>query len=92
MIKQLISQFETKRQPMKKLNPRINCRFHTIILATLVLLLAPLIAWTDDFAQLKGCWQCQEDGVAATIEFKSRRQLLYNLHFACCDVGFNNLK
>lgn len=65
---------------MKKLHYRINHRFHTIalIVATLALLLAPLVAWADDFAQLKGYWQCQEDGVAATIEFKSRQQLLYN--------------
>lgn len=65
---------------MKKRHDGTNSTVHTIALtiATLVLLLRPPVAWTDDYTQLEGCWQCQENGVPVTLEFKSRRQLLYN--------------
>ena len=59
---------------------RINYRFHIIalIFATLSLLLISPVARADQFAQLKGYWQCQEEGESVTLEFRSRQQLLYN--------------
>ena len=65
---------------MKKNYGRINHKTHTIqiIIATFsVLVIAPL-ARADSFAQLRGFWQCQEEGLQSTLEFKSRKQLLYN--------------
>lgn len=45
--------------------------------ALLFLFIVPVV-WADDYAQLEGFWQCQEEGVSATLEFQSRQQLLYN--------------
>jgi hypothetical protein len=65
---------------MKTIYAGINHKTHTIplIITTLSLLTISPLAWADSFAQLKGCWQCQEDGLQSTLEFKSRKQLLFN--------------
>lgn len=65
---------------MKNSHDRIDIRMHTLILAmtTLVLLLIQPLAFADDYAQLKGCWQCQIDGERIALEFTSRQKLLYN--------------
>jgi hypothetical protein len=65
---------------MKKFYDGINHKIHTfpLIVTTLSLLIISQLAWADSFAQLKGYWQCQEDGLQSTLEFKSRQQLLYN--------------
>lgn len=65
---------------MKQIPGRINHSFHTItlIIAALFLLLISPGAWADNYTQLKGYWQCQEDGQTAILEFTSRQQLLYN--------------
>lgn len=65
---------------MKKRHNGMNSRVHTLALsiATLILLLIQPLASADDYTQLKGCWQCQEEGLQSTLEFKSRKQLLFN--------------
>ena len=65
---------------MKKLHNEMNSRVHSAVLsiATLILLLTQPLAYADEYTKLKGCWQCQEDGLQSTLEFKSRKQLLYN--------------
>ena len=65
---------------MKKFYAGINYKIHTLplIVTTLSLLIISPSAWADSFAQLKGYWQCQEDGLQSTLEFKSRKQLSYN--------------
>jgi hypothetical protein len=65
---------------MKEVHNGMNSRVHTLALsiATLVLLHIQPLASADEYTQLKGCWQCQEDGLQSTLEFKSRKQLLYN--------------
>jgi len=65
---------------MKKFYAGINHKIHTLplIVTTLSLLIISPSAWADSFAQLKGYWQCQEDGLQSTLEFKSRQQLSYN--------------
>jgi hypothetical protein len=56
----------------------LRIRITALSIATFVFLLTPPLAFADDYAQLEGCWQCQEDGESVTLEFKSRQQLLYN--------------
>jgi hypothetical protein len=65
---------------MKKLYDGINSGVQTITLTitTLALLLTAPIASAEVYTQLKGYWQCQEDGGQLSLEFKSRQQLLYN--------------
>jgi hypothetical protein len=65
---------------MKKLHNGMNSSVKSLALsiATLVFLLIQPQASADDYTQLKGCWQCQEEGLQSTLEFKSRKQLLYN--------------
>jgi hypothetical protein len=65
---------------MKKIHDRINSGILTIALtlATLAMLITPPLGSAEDYNQLKGYWQCQEDGEPVTLEFKSRQQLLYN--------------
>ena len=65
---------------MKKIYGGINHKTQTIplIIAALSVLIISPLSWADSFAQLKGFWQCQEDGLQSTLEFKSRKQLLYN--------------
>ena len=65
---------------MKKNYDGINHKTLSIplIIATLSALIISPLAWADSFAQLKGYWQCQEDGLQSTLEFKSKKQLLYN--------------
>lgn len=74
---------------MKKLQYGVNHRLHTmaLIIAIAALLLSPPASRADDYAQLKGYWQCQEDGVSSTLEFKSRQQLLYNGQAANYQLG-----
>jgi hypothetical protein len=65
---------------MKKSHDRIDIRAHTLILAitTILLFLIQPLAFADDYAQLKGCWQCQIDGERIVLEFTSQKRLLYN--------------
>jgi hypothetical protein len=49
-----------------------------LIISTLFVLIFSQFAWANSFAQLKGLWQCQEEGLQSTLEFKSRKQLSYN--------------
>jgi len=65
---------------MKKSHGGIDVRVHALVLAisTLVLVLIQPLAFADDYAQLKGCWQCQIDGESITLDFESRQKLLYN--------------
>jgi hypothetical protein len=65
---------------MKKSRGGMNSRVHTIALSIVAffLLLTQPLASVDDYTQLEGIWQCQEDGEPVTLEFKSRQQLLYN--------------
>lgn len=60
---------------MKKLYDGINSGVQTITLtiATLALLLTAPIASAEVYTQLKGYWQCQEDGEQLSLEFKSRQ-------------------
>lgn len=43
-----------------------------------VFLLKPECFGAQGYALLKGCWQCQEEGVRTTLEFRSKTQLVYN--------------
>jgi hypothetical protein len=65
---------------MKKIYDVINHKSNTIplIIATLSLMFFSTLAWANGFSQLKGLWQCQEDGLQSTLEFKTREQLSYN--------------
>ena len=65
---------------MKKRHKKVDSRFHLIALTanTFALLFMLSVAQADQYSQLKGYWQCQEDGQQATLEFMSRQQLLYN--------------
>ena len=65
---------------MKKVYAEINHKSNTIplIIATLSLLIFSTSSWANGFSQLKGLWQCQEDGLQSTLEFKTREQLSYN--------------
>ncbi len=56
----------------------LNFKTKTLTIAILALLLAAPISSAEVYTQLKGYWQCQEDGERLTLEFKSRQQLLYN--------------
>jgi hypothetical protein len=58
----------------------INYSVHikALIIATLSLLLISPVVRADQFDQLKGYWQCQEEGESVTLEFMSRQQLFYN--------------
>ncbi|MBW2412255.1 MAG: hypothetical protein JRF72_20845, partial [Deltaproteobacteria bacterium] len=47
-------------------------------MATFFLLLTAPLTSAEVYSQLQGYWQCREDGEPATLEFKSRQQLLYN--------------
>lgn len=62
--------------------PREGIRHRHYIMAltiyTLSLMFILPAAWAVDYALLKGYWQCQEEGQQATLEFISRKQLLYN--------------
>lgn len=64
------------RNPINGINYRVHIT--ALIFATLFLLLISPLARADQFAQLKGYWQCQEEGESVTLEFMSRQQLLYN--------------
>jgi hypothetical protein len=65
---------------MKKFFKKIihNHHFIPTIISILFLFVTSPLAWADSFAQLKGFWECQEEGLQSTLEFKSRQQLLYN--------------
>ena len=64
------------RNPINGIYYRVHIT--ALIFATLFLLLISPLARADQFAQLKGYWQCQEEGEPVTLEFMSRQQLLYN--------------
>jgi hypothetical protein len=72
--------FKNLPRGMEKLQVEITFRFNTIALTVIILLLMllPQISYADSYTQLEGYWQCQEDGVPVTLEFKSRQQLFYN--------------
>ena len=65
---------------MKKIYSSISHKSHTIpmIIAALSVFIISPFSWANSFAKLKGYWQCQEDGLQSTLEFKSRTQLFYN--------------
>ena len=65
---------------MKKVYNKINSRVQTTTLTilTLALLLTAPLASAEVYTQLKGYWQCQEDGKQVSLEFKSEQQLLHN--------------
>ncbi len=66
---------------MKNPHYGTNSSVHIIIALVIATLALPFIVrmtWADDYTQLKGYWQCQEDGETATLEFKSRQELLHN--------------
>jgi len=65
---------------MKKSHKGIDVRVHVLVLtiSTLVFLLIQPLAFADDYAQVKGCWQCQIDGESITLCFESRQKLRYN--------------
>ena len=74
---------------MKEICSGPNHKIYTIppIITILALLTISALAWADSFDHLKGCWQCQEDGLQSTLEFKSRKQLLYNGQAAGYQLG-----
>ena len=49
-----------------------------LILAFLVSVFTPDRIFADDFSGLKGGWQCREEGLQVSLEFKSRNQLFYD--------------
>ncbi|MGD2272474.1 MAG: hypothetical protein PVI06_18890 [Desulfobacterales bacterium] len=65
---------------MKNLQHKVitSVFFVSMFTATFVLMLALPAVDAQDYTQLAGYWQCQEDGQPATLEFKSRHQLFYN--------------
>jgi hypothetical protein len=65
---------------MKKSHGSISVTAYVLLLAIsmLVLVFIQPLALADDYAQLKGCWQCQIDGESIALEFESRQKLLYN--------------
>mgnify|MGYP001823006641 CR=1 FL=1 len=74
---------------MKRSYDRFNCRVHTIglMIAILSLVFTAPVAGADTFSELKGYWQCQEDGQRATLEFTSREKLIYNGQAANYQLG-----
>jgi len=60
------------------------CQRH--LLAALLAGLSPF-AIADDYAQLQGFWQCEEEGVRTTLDFRSRSSLLYNGEAADYQLG-----
>lgn len=74
---------------MKRPYDQINCRVHTIrlMIAILSLIFISPVARADTFAQLKGYWQCQEDGQRSTLEFMSREKLIFNGQTANYQLG-----
>ena len=68
---------------------RINylCHCLMLLIAALCQLLFSPKAGADDFAQIKGYWQCQEEGIRSTLEFVSPKQLLYNGQAANYQLG-----
>jgi hypothetical protein len=65
---------------MKKSHGSISVTAYVLLLAisTLALFFIQPLAFADDYAQLKGCWQCQIDGESIALEFKSPQKLLFN--------------
>ena len=65
---------------MKELHCRMiqSVQASIILIAIFSLLFIPPVVQAEDFARLKGYWQCQEDGQRATLEFITRQRLLYN--------------
>jgi len=49
-----------------------------LIISIAVILSAWSDVWADEFARLKGLWECTEEGTRATLEFKSKQNLVYN--------------
>jgi hypothetical protein len=65
---------------MKRSYDQINCRAHSIplMIVTLFLIFISPVAGADTFAELKGYWQCHEEGQRSTLEFMSREKLIFN--------------
>ncbi len=55
--------------------PVLFLRIITIIAA---IVFASSSVWADEFARLKGFWECTEEGARATLEFTSKQNLVYN--------------
>jgi hypothetical protein len=51
--------------------------FCLIICITAILVLSTAVR-ADEFALLKGFWECTEEGARATLEFKTKQRLVYN--------------
>jgi len=61
-------------------HPAVRCRSSNplkLITTGLLLGLSPLAA-ADDYAQLNGFWQCEEEGERTTLDFRSPDTLFYN--------------
>jgi len=52
--------------------------FHMTAAILFLLLCLPAAGTADEYARLKGLWQCEEEGVQGTLEFQSRERLLFN--------------
>jgi hypothetical protein len=74
---------------MKNFHYIINPKVYAIVLITIVLSLLLITPSTraDSFAKLKGYWNCQEDGLQSTLEFKSKNLLIYNEQQANYQLG-----
>ena len=59
----------------------------SLIITILSLMLISPTARADNFAEVKGYWQCREEGVRSTLEFASREQLIYNGQAASYQLG-----
>ena len=49
-----------------------------LIISIVAILLVSSVARADEFSRLKGFWECFEEGAQATLEFKSKQNLVYN--------------
>lgn len=49
-----------------------------LVVSLAALLFASPAVWADEFARLKGFWECSEEGARATLEFMSNQNLIYN--------------
>jgi hypothetical protein len=45
---------------------------------TLLFIASPTTYARGEYNELRGCWQCQEEGGITTLEFQSKTRLLYN--------------
>jgi hypothetical protein len=74
---------------MKNFRYGINPKAHIIILVITVFSLSLIsqVARADSFVQLRGYWQCQEESLQSTLEFRSRNLLIHNGQQANYQLG-----